>query len=142
MNRPDGIPPRFWAKVVVDEDSGCWLWTGANTCGYGRWRTNSRLQLAHRVAYELLRGSVAEGMTVDHLCRVTRCVNPEHMEVVTRAENIRRAWATQTHCKNGHPLEGDNLASLTTRPERRICITCRREYNRRWRANAAASRAA
>lgn len=83
----------FWAKVDKDGPGGCWLWTGyTSPRGYGdtgRYGL-SRTRLAHRIAYELTLGRIPEGMQLDHLCRVRRCVNPEHLEPVTPRENIAR----------------------------------------------------
>lgn len=81
---------RFWSKV--DASGDCWLWTGAPHLGYGRFsRGRSGATYAHRVAYELLVGPIPDGLTLDHLCWNTLCVNPDHLEPVTRAENTRRA---------------------------------------------------
>jgi hypothetical protein len=90
---------RFWAKV--DKTESCWVWLGTGTPkGYGQFAPNRRHVYAHRYAYELTRGPIAEGMTIDHLCRNRGCVNPDHMEVVTRGENTRRADNRRTcsHC--------------------------------------------
>jgi hypothetical protein len=72
---------------VIDAD-GCWLWQrGVNpVSGYGmlgrRW--------AHRVVYEREVGPIPEGKELDHLCRVKACVNPDHLEAVTKSENAKR----------------------------------------------------
>lgn len=84
---------RFWAKV--SEGESCWQWTAAtNGRGYGRFShgpmRGQTHELAHRFAYEALVGPIPVGLTVDHLCENKRCVNPAHMELVTRAENTRR----------------------------------------------------
>ena len=83
---------RFWAKIQRAE-SGCWIWQGALVRGYGSFQTGAAggSVLAHRYAYELLVEPIPLGLTIDHLCRNTRCVNPSHLEPVTLAENIRRA---------------------------------------------------
>lgn len=90
---PDQRPlwDRFWEKVDV-EPGQCWLWTACTKNGYGViWvDAEHRAEEAHRVAYELLVGPIPEGMTIDHLCRVTRCQNPDHFELVTAGENSRR----------------------------------------------------
>jgi hypothetical protein len=71
----------------VDAESGCWLWQrGIHHSGYAF----VARQLAHRYVYELHRGPIPEGLTLDHLCRVRHCVNPEHLEPVTMTENLRR----------------------------------------------------
>lgn len=82
---------RFWFKVARSD--GCWEWRGARNqaAGYGRFDANGTRYLAHRYAYELLRGPIPHGMQLDHLCRNTMCVNPDHVEVVTEAEHGRRS---------------------------------------------------
>lgn len=102
---PGRFPATFWRKVNKDgpvpeyrPDLGpCWIWTGAtDDAGYGRSTTGSkgRTGLAHRIAFELLIGPIPEHLPhIDHLCRVTSCVNPAHLEPVTQAENNRRERA-------------------------------------------------
>lgn len=94
----DRLPPPdhealFWAKVDKDGPDGCWLWTGfRRPAGYGQTgRNRGSAKQAHRVAYEMLVGPIPAGMELDHLCRMTPCVNPAHLEPVTPAENRRRA---------------------------------------------------
>lgn len=80
----------IWAKIRKD-DAGCWLWVGTiSDGGYGTFRGLGKQQKAHRATYELLVGPVPAGLDLDHLCRVRRCVNPSHLEPVTRSENLRR----------------------------------------------------
>lgn len=84
---------RFMDRVQVRED-GCWEWVGYRDSRYGRFYAGDRAESwAHRNAYlmEHGAGSIPPGMHVDHLCRFTFCVNPAHLEVVTPAENLRRA---------------------------------------------------
>lgn len=103
--RRRGIGPQlrglegFWAKVdKAATTSGCWLWTGAmNPKGYGRYGKPTRY--AHRIAYQALVGPIPEDMTLDHLCRVRNCVNPAHLEVVTRAVNTSRG---RRHASDRH----------------------------------------
>lgn len=105
---------RFWAKVAVAES--CWLWLGGRTeKGYGTFWDGTRKTLAHRFAYELLVGPIPEGLTIDHVkargCVHRHCVNPAHLEPVTRGENVMRGetvsaiHARKTHCPNGHPYD-------------------------------------
>lgn len=133
---------RIKAKVSVDADTGCWVWSGCATKpgpdGYGLIRIGGKLGktlLTHRVAYELLVGPIPEGLDLDHLCRVRRCCNPEHLEPVTRAENCRRgalhgtygrAERAKTHCPQGHPYSGDNVTYRPSKPNARHCRTCDR----------------
>lgn len=75
----------FWGKIVKGYE--CWYWIGArDRNGYGVF---GQLK-AHRYAYTLLVGEIPQGLGLDHLCRVRRCVNPKHLEPVTQAENNRR----------------------------------------------------
>lgn len=93
---------RFWAKVSKGPD--CWLWLAARTPkGYGQFSPHRQHVYAHRYAYELLVGPIPSDLTIDHLCEVKGCVNPAHMEVVTRGENTRRAARRVTcpHCGQG-----------------------------------------
>jgi hypothetical protein len=130
------VEDRLFARVHEDEN-GCWVytgWTGGD--GYGMISLGRRGQgrvYTHRFVYELNVGQIPEGLTIDHLCRVRRCCNPAHLEPVTHAENNRRGhgWSgrnhRKAHCKNGHPLSGDNLY----RDKRgRHCRTCHRERER------------
>jgi hypothetical protein len=86
---------RFNRFVEVQAD-GCWLWTGhVHKGGYGqitvRRHSKDKSYRAHRLAYELYKGPIPEGLTLDHLCYNILCVNPEHLEPVTSEENIKRA---------------------------------------------------
>jgi len=74
----------------------CWIWTGVRhrTRHYGRFYVGGRggrYVQAHRWSYEASVGPIPEDLTIDHLCMVTPCVNPSHLEPVTQAENNRRA---------------------------------------------------
>jgi len=83
---------RFWPLVERGGPDECWPWRGfRNQYGYGRFRVHYRRVVAHRVAYELTKGPIPAGLTIDHLCRNRLCVNPAHLEAVTLGTNIRRA---------------------------------------------------
>jgi hypothetical protein len=121
-------------KLISPEpNSGCWIWTGYLNKGYGhvvrggygrgpiqRWRV-------HRLSYETACGPIPVGLELDHLCRVRCCVNPDHLEPVTRLENIRRGEAgsnnrSKTHCPKGHPYSEENTVLYSRGRE---CRTCR-----------------
>ena len=95
-NRRSPIIERFWAKVRLGAGTSCWEWEAhRQPSGYGQFSENQVVVYAHRWAYERFVGPIPEGMHLDHLCRNTRCVNPNHLEPVTQAENNRRAAAAR-----------------------------------------------
>lgn len=118
---------RFWRDV--DKSDGCWNWCGnKNQKGYGRFKIGAVRVSAHRWSYEHLVGPIPEGLTIDHLCRNTSCVRPDHLEAVTNKVNSLRGYgptamnARKTHCSMGHEFSGANLA---TRPDGgRRCRAC------------------
>lgn len=126
----------------IDPDFACWLWTGKVDKLDGRpivW-LGKRPIAAHRYVFERELGPIpsdpddpSEKLELDHTCCRPACVNPTHMEPVTREENEKRKnWryrARLTRCKRGHNIAGA-LAGVT--PEGgRVCRTCRREDERR-----------
>jgi hypothetical protein len=95
VTRPDPAE-RLLSKVEV-ADSGCWEWTAAkDPTGYGRFSVARSMDYAHRAAYKLLVGPIPAGLDLDHLCRNRGCVNPDHLEPVTRRENLLRSEETLT----------------------------------------------
>lgn len=134
------LEQRFWAKV--NKTDGCWLWTGAtNHLGYGQISIgNRRLDMAHRVSLRMAGVVIPEGYDVDHLCRVRRCVRPDHLEPVTHAENMDRApWtaiqfqSAKTRCPHGHAYTEANtyLRRNSAGTLSRECRACRRERRSR-----------
>lgn len=127
------LQPPLRSRVALDPaGSGCWLWTGnISPNGYGRYGS----RYAHRLVFEALVGPIAEGLDLDHLCRVRGCVNPAHLEPVSRSENLRRGdmdrQAAKTHCRAGHPYSGDNL--YVSPRGSRGCRACMRDAWRRCR---------
>jgi hypothetical protein len=129
---------RFWSKVYRPTMWACWEWTGGLlTTGYGQFGTRKyppRTRLAHRVAYELVNGDIPQGLDLDHLCRNRACVNPAHLEPVTRRVNLIRGNGTvglnarKMHCKRGHPFDADN--TYFNPPTIRQCKTCRDHFRK------------
>lgn len=85
---PRSLNARFWMKVDKDAPGGCWEWTGAtNSHGYGQFGVNRRLRPAHRLLWELTNGPIPDGMVIDHRCANRRCVNLDHLRMVTEGQN-------------------------------------------------------
>lgn len=124
---------RGWKGVpgYVIQGNGCWDWVGSLLpTGYGRIRVGRLMVNAHRYMFERSHGPIATGLVVDHLCNNRQCVNPDHLAAVTQQQNVRRAFSSKTHCKHGHPLSGENLYRLPSKPTARGCRVCRSRYDR------------
>jgi len=162
--RPPLPEERFWSQVnkagpISDarpELGPCWIWTSnVNRSGYGKFLFEGRHRVAHRLAYELLAGPIPAGLELDHLCHVATecpapgpecphraCVNPAHLEPVTRPENNRRSASPsalndlKTHCNEGH--EFDLFNTYFTPDGRRVCRECARQGKRERRRRMAA----
>lgn len=128
---PTSDVDRFAARVAMT-DSGCLEWLGGKTRGgYGVFAIDTSHQggektMAHRWSYEYVVGSIPDGFDIDHLCRNRACVNPAHLEPVTRRENIRRAAAIKTHCPAGHPYDETNTYVRPGTTQRK-CRECMRQ---------------
>ncbi len=131
---------RILRAVHLDEVTGCWVWTRyLDASGYGRLRVDGRKTLAHRAAFELLRGPIPEGLQIDHLCRRRACVNPDHLEPVSLQENVARglsgaAQAARTECPQGHPYTPENTIQHSSGFRR--CRICHNAQGRARRARA------
>lgn len=124
----------------IKKTSTCWLWTGQkNNTGYGvfGWYDSelkkTKSNSAHRVIYELLVAEIPLGLDLDHLCKNRLCVNPEHLEPVTRHENLMRSETNivtinknKIKCLNGHAFTKENTYERKDRTTRE-CKKCR--YN-------------
>lgn len=115
-----GVSPeaRFWAKVIKTES--CWLWNAhLNEHGYGRFRADGRIWLAHRLAYVWANGEVPECLGLDHVCHNRACVNPKHLRTVTSKQNQENRRGAQRDNKTGlrgvykHSQNNSFLAQVT-----------------------------
>lgn len=145
---------KFWARIDIDGADDCWHWKpSVNTTGYGQFKFDGKMQVAHRVSYQIVVGPVPEGMYLDHTCHNVdlsckgglaclhrRCVNPAHLEPVTNLENIRRGraglyLAERDECVNGHSLVDPSNVRLATHYAGgtiyRKCMSCSAENSDR-----------
>lgn len=127
----------------IPQPTGCRLWIGALAKGrgsiYGSVRIGDKHKLAHRVSYECYIKPIPDGLTIDHLCRNSLCINPNHLEPVTMKENLLRGNgppalnARRLECKNGHAFTDENVYR---RPDGgRTCRKCRYLYLKHWKKN-------
>jgi len=125
----------------------CWIWSGCvKKNGYGYLTINGKEALAHRWAYNEFVKPVHPRLAIDHLCRVTACVNYEsHLEQVTHRTNIRRGfsdpanYARRDSCHRGHEYTPENLI---IRPDKsRGCRACDKERQHGYYLNRKARRA-
>ena len=130
------LPKRFWDKVTVVNCpiegliGPCWKWSITHSSYPSfSYPFNGKRKLlgAYVVAYLVLIGPYSKPLELDHLCKIKACVNPAHLEPVSRSTNLMRGnhWnRSKTHCKWGHPLKDDNLW-INNRGDR-VCKACQK----------------
>lgn len=147
MKLPD--PSSILQRIEIDPVSQCWIWIGylsksPRSSGYGLLGK----RYAHRLSFQVFVGAIPDGYEIDHLCHSynldcpggaclhRRCVNPSHLEPVTRQVNLLRGRtfaavnAAKTHCPQGHPYSGGNL--VIHNGGRRRCRQCHNDTQRRY----------
>ncbi len=136
---------RFWAKTAISDTlafngTPCRIWTGAQVDRtrpnpYGRYCAKGRWWVAHQFAYVLTHGEIPTGLEIDHLCCRSLCVEPTHLEAVTRCENMRRAQRNRTYsltCPQGHLRTRYNIQFVNNQWGTRQCAVCNRDRVREW----------
>lgn len=133
----------IFAKSTPEPNTGCWLWLrSVDSGGYARTQTPQE-GLVHRISFKLTNPNVdLTGKHVHHKCKMTCCVNPDHLAAVTPAEHVIMDGlggdfgfhSSKTHCPSGHPYDGDNLVAIKHRRGNtsRQCRTCRKAAMKRW----------
>lgn len=122
-------------RCIPEPNSGCWLWEGyIQPNGYSRPGAFGRYYLGHRLAYELAKGPIPNGMQIDHRCRIRCCVNPDHLRILTCQQNLlcgetlASENAAKTHCLRDHEFTETNTRMKFQRGYwHRACRECGRE---------------
>lgn len=135
------VRERLYARLILcpDEGCACLLWTGSvSSQGYGRIKVDGKARKVHRVAWELDRGLIPEGLDLDHVkargCRHKNCALLAHLEPVTRRENLLRGntiparHAAKTHCPQGHLYDD----TWKRHNGSRRCAECGRQRHHEW----------
>ena len=126
---------RFWSKI--NKTKSCWIWLGnKNKQGYGdiQWSKDGIKKhiRAHRLSYTLLKGVIPNNLQIDHLCKNTTCVNPEHLEIVTSRENTLRGSGITAKCARkkvcllGHPFDNKNTIFRKNKKGEMVWRTCKK----------------
>lgn len=143
------LPSAVWARTTVSDD-GCWIVSGAdNGDGYIRVTIGGKRMYLHHLVSVIEQGPIPGGMVRDHSCHDPktcaggqRCIHRRclrHVAYIPASVNSSRARAASrtaetTHCPKGHPYDEANTRTPPSMGGRRICHTCRMEYQRKWRA--------
>lgn len=132
---PNDLPDRIRQKVRVNPDTNCWEWTAyIDENKYGIVRYNGKMRKAHRVVFTMMVSDPGP-LDLDHLCRVRHCVNPNHLEPVTRSVNVLRGSLPQLRrdsaggqCTRGHEYTDENTYWWTSPAGvvKRRCRECSR----------------
>lgn len=140
------VTARFWSKVNVLKKKQCWEWVGyVDSTGYGKMSIDNYPHSAHVLSYKYFNGDYGKGLVIDHVCMNRKCVNPNHLRLVTRRinaiENSNSVSAVnhrKRECIKGHPFDDQNTRYKKNGD--RVCRECERAYKRGKRARAQVTR--
>ena len=128
------VEERFFQKV--NKTDSCWLWTGAiSSSGYGSFRIGEKNFKAHRQSYIMHTGQIPQSLEVCHSCDVRSCVNPEHLWLGTRSDNMKDMFSKnrngissrpRIYCKRGHHLDTYAMFVRKNCKLARYCGECKR----------------
>jgi HNH endonuclease len=133
-----GLPESIEQHIMPEPNSGCWIWLGGlrdTKEEYGGAAWGGRIWRVHRLVFTLLRKKVPAKLDIDHVCRNRICCNPDHLEPVTRGENVRRGQGVvpknlaKTYCPQGHEYTLENTYVWANQ---RFCRTCSRVYKKNY----------
>lgn len=126
----------FLKKMKPNNTTGCWEWTAAVCDGYGRVRFQGKMQLAHRVSFELHFGSIPDGPLVCHRCDNPICVNPEHLFLGSHSDNMadmahkgRRRGITAVHGERHGRAKITDADVATIRSSGQSSVALAREFD-------------
>lgn len=128
---------RFMSFVHINQQTGCWEWQGyVKPAGYPFFSVKKKTIQAHRWAYEYFKKDTIGPLTIDHLCRVKHCVNPDHLEKVTIQENLNRRLVKQC-CPHGHDMKTFGVVYERKQKGKkilqRVCKICSRRHQKEFR---------
>lgn len=139
---------KFLKNITIDQESGCWNWSGVMQLGYGCFCIKNELgkwkaYKSHRISYELFIGKIKPKFLIDHICKNKKCINPDHLRQVTaRINSIENSSgpafqnSLKTHCSKGHELTEKNThISKINGNKKRTCVICKKERNKKSNLN-------
>lgn len=116
------VAERFWKKVKINEESGCWEWVGAKNKGYGWFNAGETTEYAHRIAWELTNGKIPDGLLVLHSCDNPKCSNVKHLFLGNHKDNMQDMITKGRARHEGHQGEKNPKAKLTEDDVQKIRI--------------------
>ena len=123
--------------ALCHQDGDCLVWDGLKRSnGYGIVAFRSMQTSPHRAMYQLVFGEIPAGMEIDHVCNQRACINPDHLRLVTHAENMKLGADRRKTCRSGHPWTESNTYIATVKRKQggtrtqRYCRLCRAQHQK------------